>query len=273
LTADRREGEAMSRVQSFCLIAPFLLGAAARGALAQDGSLFRATVADTLGHLLPGAELTINGVAEIAHSDSLGRVALGRIPAGYRTVAVRRLGYALLSTRFLFSGRDTLEADFQLEEQAKTLAPVAITSTADTYGLNSGFLRRRSMSAGGTFLTRKDFENDDTQLLGDVLVARIPNANIVIDARSGRRSLASKRGASISKGSGACYSQVILDGIRIFAPPPNTTQPPDIDSFLPEHVAAIEYYPGPATTPPEFGGTGASCATIVIWTRTTGSSP
>ncbi|HEY4131525.1 MAG TPA: TonB-dependent receptor plug domain-containing protein, partial [Gemmatimonadaceae bacterium] len=251
----------MSRLQSFCLVATFLLAAAARGALAQAGSLFRATVADTLGHMLPSAELTISGIAEVARSDSLGRVALGRIPAGYRTVAVRRLGYAPLSARFLFSGGDTLEADFQLEEQAEPLAPVAITSTRDTYGLNSGFLRRRSMSAGGTFLTRKDFEKDDTQLLGDVLVARIPNANIVIDPRSGRRSLASKRGASLGKGSTVCYSQIILDGIRIFAPPGDTRQPPDIDSFLPEHVAAIEYYPGPATTPPEFGGTGASCAT------------
>lgn len=263
----------MSRIKSFCLVAPFLLGAAARGALAQDGSLFRATVADTLGHMLASAELTISGVAEVAHSDSFGRAALGHIPAGYRTVAVRRLGYAPLSTRLLFSGSDTLEADFQLEEQANTLAPVAITSTPDTYGLNSEFLRRRSVSAGGTFLTRKDFEKDDTQPLGDILAARIPNANIVFDPRTGRRSLASKRVASMSKGSAVCYSQIILDGIRIFAPPPNTTQPPDIDSFLPEHVAAIEYYPGPATTPPEFGGTGASCATIVIWTRSTGTSP
>jgi hypothetical protein len=270
LTAYRREVEAMSRLQSFCLVAPFLLGAAARGALAQDGSLFRATVADTLGHMLASAELTISGVAKVAHSDSLGRVALGRIPAGYRTVAVRRLGYAPLSTRLLFSGSDTLEADFQLEEQAKTLAPVAITSTADTYGLNSEFLRRRSVSAGGTFLTRKDFEKDDAQPLGDILAARIPNANIVFDPRTGRRSLASRRLAGMSK---VCYSQVILDGIRIFAPPADMTQPPDIDSFLPEHVAAIEYYPGPATTPPEFGGTGASCATIVIWSRSTGTSP
>ena len=57
------------------------------------------------------------------------------------------------------------------------------------------------------------------------------------------------------------------------APPADATQPPDIDSFLPEHIAAIEYYAGPATTPTEFAGTGASCGTIVIWTRTAGESP
>jgi hypothetical protein len=68
-----------------------------------------------------------------------------------------------------------------------------------------------------------------------------------------------------------CFYQIIVDGQRIFAlgsgGPNGARDPPSIDDFAPNGLEGIEVYAGPATTPPQFGGLGAACGTIILWTR------
>ncbi len=43
---------------------------------------------------------------------------------------------------------------------------------------------------------------------------------------------------------------------------------PDLSKYDAGGLEAVEFYPGPATTPPEFSGDGAVCGTLLLWTRT-----
>ena len=46
------------------------------------------------------------------------------------------------------------------------------------------------------------------------------------------------------------------------------SEPPfDINSITTNHVAAIEFYSGPATIPAEFNATQGTCGALVIWTK------
>lgn len=43
--------------------------------------------------------------------------------------------------------------------------------------------------------------------------------------------------------------------------------PPVIDQFSAVELDAIEVYRGASETPIEFGGRGAGCGTVLLWTR------
>ena len=64
----------------------------------------------------------------------------------------------------------------------------------------------------------------------------------------------------------ACFCQVYLDGIRIYSPT-GASPAPDLRQYDAGGLEAVEYYPGPATTPLEYGGDGAACGTLLLWTR------
>ena len=38
----------------------------------------------------------------------------------------------------------------------------------------------------------------------------------------------------------------------------------------PKEIAGIEMYPGPATAPLQYGGSGTRCGVILIWTKSGG---
>ena len=59
---------------------------------------------------------------------------------------------------------------------------------------------------------------------------------------------------------------VWLDGIRIFASGSRRSAP-DIDQFSTFQLEGVEVYSGPAETPAELSGFGASCGAVALWTR------
>ena len=65
-----------------------------------------------------------------------------------------------------------------------------------------------------------------------------------------------------------CWVAGYLDGHRIFAPSTIGQQPaPNLNDYDLSTLQGIEFYKGGAPTPPEVGGTGAMCKTLVLWTR------
>jgi hypothetical protein len=146
------------------------------------------------------------------------------------------------------------------------LAAIAVSGIAPTLALRTrGFEERRETVAGGTFLTREHLTKRDHSRLSDVLrsvrgarLMRLTDGSIVLASSRGPRNL----------GKEACFYQVILDGVKVYAPGVPNAQPPDVEAFSVMGIEAIELYAGPAVTPPVFSGLGAACGTIVIWTRT-----
>ncbi|MBL8982305.1 MAG: TonB-dependent receptor plug domain-containing protein [Gemmatimonadetes bacterium] len=86
-----------------------------------------------------------------------------------------------------------------------------------------------------------------------------------VTGTQGKAVLMSTRGRGSIR-TGACYSQLVVDGARWWAPG-DFQQPPSVDDFTVDLIEAIEVYPGPADTPPAYAGLGATCGTLVIWTR------
>jgi hypothetical protein len=159
------------------------------------------------------------------------------------------------------------------------------------------FDRRRSKGIG-RFLTEADLANDQSRKLSDVL-ARLPGIMLVRPKGTGLFGgsavfVASSRGSAtiehVSPIFGKnCPIAIWLDGVPVYrgldrgqsfnsafpskGPPPEVAstrldEPPfDINSIMTQHIAAIEFYAGPATMPPELNATQGTCGALVIWTK------
>lgn len=63
-----------------------------------------------------------------------------------------------------------------------------------------------------------------------------------------------------------CYLQIFLDGVRVYSMTlPGL--PPRIEQYTVNGLEAIELYSGGAQVPSQYGGTGAACGTLVLWSR------
>ena len=64
-----------------------------------------------------------------------------------------------------------------------------------------------------------------------------------------------------------CFCQVYIDGIRVYSPSDCNAATPDLRLYDAGTLEAVEYYPGPAPTPVEFGRAKAVCGTLLLWKR------
>ena len=176
----------------------------------------------------------------------------------------------------------------------------AVPVTASTELVRSAKLRefdRRRSNGIGRFLTESDLEKDQYRKLSDVL-RKLPGitfsrAKGMVGVSPLAEFAVSSRGSAtiehISPIFGRnCPIAIWLDGVPVYrgldraaAPPafgsrtpalPNTPgridEPPfDINSIMTQHIAAIEFYAGPATMPPELNATQGTCGALVIWTK------
>jgi hypothetical protein len=156
------------------------------------------------------------------------------------------------------------------------------------------FDRRRSMGIGH-FLTEADLKNDQYRKFSDVL-RRLPGitfarAKGVVGVSPLAEFAVSSRGSAtiehVSPIFGKnCPIAIWLDGVPVYrgldrgagsssalpsrAPPApgRLDEPPfDINSIMTQHIAAVEFYAGPATMPAEFNVTQGTCGALVIWTK------
>lgn len=183
------------------------------------------------------------------------------------------------------------------QEKPQPLPTVGVTAEAEL--VRSAKLRefeRRRSNGIGRFLTEADLARDQDRKLSDAL-KKLPGILMVSARRaSGVSSLAvfavSSRGsATISFVSPIfgknCPIAIWLDGVSVYrgldrsmetrafgqtavqsAASGRIDEPPfDINSIMTNHVAAIEFYAGPATMPPELNATQGTCGALVIWTK------
>lgn len=250
-----------------------LLGATRPAAAQQRGSVLTGkVVADVTTRVLPGSEITIAALKRVAHTDSSGLFAIDGLPAGRHEIVVRHVGFEPLAVTIEFSGADTLARLFVLDRLTRVVSAGAPSDSADKSGDKFSDFRRRRARGIGQFLVRADIGEPYDRPLSDVL-RRFPG---ILLQRSGRNpgvAAATRRFVgsqlSVSAGDGfppQCYMQLYVDGVRVFAAG-HQQVPVSINDWRTDDVEAIEYYPGPDQTPPEFGGTGAICGTLSLWLR------
>jgi TonB-dependent receptor-like protein len=174
----------------------------------------------------------------------------------------------------------------------------AVPVTAKTELVRSAklreFDRRRSMGIG-RFITEAELEKDQHRQLSDVL-KRLPGT-MMVRARGlqGVSPMAvfvvSSRGSATIQHESPVFGKncpvaIWLDGVPVYrgldrqsgpspafpsrspaAPGQVPETPFDINSIMTQHIAAIEFYAGPATMPPELNATQGTCGALVIWTK------
>ena len=169
--------------------------------------------------------------------------------------------------------------------------------TASTELVRTAKLRefdRRRSNGIGRFLTEGDLEKDQYRKLSDVL-RKLPG--ITFSRAKGTPgvsplaefAVSSRGSATITNVSPIfgknCPIAIWLDGVPVYRGldrnasrgafnggnppvPGQVGEPPfDINSIVTHHIAAIEFYAGPATMPPEFNATQGTCGALVIWTK------
>ena len=252
------------------LLAASLAVAPTVGAQQRGSVLAGKVVADVSTRVLADAEVSVRGLSRAVRTDSTGLFAIDGIPAGNQVVLVRHPGYEPLTVTIAFSGADTLARLFVLDHvtMPTTASADSVDITADKY---RDFRRRRARGLG-LFMVHDDFANLYDRPLSDVL-RRLPGIVFQRNQRSPGVAVASARGVtSVFARDGsdgfapACYLQLFVDGIRVFAPN-NGQNPVDINSWRTDDIEAIEYFPSPDRTPPELGGTGSVCGTVSLWLR------
>jgi len=216
---------------------------------------------------LPTAEVLVPSVGRSVGTNGNGEFALSNLADGAYTLIVRSIGYAPTMRRVMATETPDSGITVVLEPQATELERMLVTAPAER-GKLRGFEERRVTNGGGHFITRDELAKRENSPLVDVLAS--VGVSQIIRGSDGSEWPVTQRGAVDFQHSGPqhndCYYQLILDGVRTIADAPGKP-PANLKDFAPRGIEAIEVYPGPATTPIQWGGLGATCGTIVIWTR------
>jgi hypothetical protein len=184
------------------------------------------------------------------------------------------------------------------QEKPQPLPTVPVTAEAEL--VRSAKLRefdRRRTNGLGRFLTEADLVRDQYRKLSDVLrklpgitfarAKSVPGVSPLAEFAVSSRGSATFNLVSPIFGKN-CPIAIWLDGVPVYRgldrataprafgsgtpPPPSTPgridEPPfDINGIMTQHIAAIEFYAGPATMPPELNATQGTCGALVIWTK------
>lgn len=242
---------------------------------AQRASLVGMVLSDSAERPVLNAEIAIAALGLSARSDSAGGFSLLRIAAGRYEVVVRAVGSVPYHETIVFGEGDKIERDILLKRSINALASVSISASLSMIDVRmAGFEERRKMGMG-RFITQAELEKAGGRQLGNFLVSKLGGVRAA-SMGGGQNAIASARGVSsfskvpsgdlsdVKRGAKPeCYVQIIVDDI-IWYRGQVGEKLVDINSFLPEYVAGIEYYTT-STTPSRFVGT--ACGTLIIWTR------
>jgi hypothetical protein len=242
--------------------------------LAAQSVLTGTVRADSSGRPLAGVEVVIVGSQWRTLTDGSGRYWIPMLPAGRRLALFRSVGFRPVQEWVVLGSADTVWSNVLLIPQAVRLDSIVVTASPDQpRGLGLEAFEERRRLGFGRFIDSATLRRNEhvplVQLLGrlqGIEFARVPGETGQIAAKSARRQVG-----------GPCFMQVILDGVVLYrSVAPAGVQsnallginpPTDLQMFSVAGLAAVEVYRGASETPIEFGGSGAGCGTVVLWTR------
>lgn len=245
------------------------------------GVLYGTVLSDPGDHPVMGAQVIVTS-GRTAPTEAGGAFRIAGIDPGTYQVTVRHLGHRLLNAALTFTAGDSVGTDFVLVPEVPVLDTAHVVASAAaaflTAGKMAGFFHRRQRHVGNA-IDSVVLDRERSRPLAEILQSHFQIH--VIRMIGGAGAIASPRGTTsvdpahmpspdagdkLRGASAACYAQVYLDGIRVYTPGPNK-QLFDVNSVQPSELTAAEFFSGPAQTPSEYGGTGASCGTLLLWTK------
>lgn len=223
------------------------------------------------GAPVEGAEVIDALTGTKALTTKTGTVSLMFLPEGGSLVRIRKVGYEMQTLTVPISPADTAPITVILAH-ATTLAPVVVNDTASKYigGGLRGFEEHRKQGFG-YFVTEDQFRQDDGKPLANILLARLPGIMRANGPKGESFLVSSRKPCAGTALAGCrqpnCYVSIIQDGVRTYDVTMRGVFPPDFARLDGLNLAAAEYYPGGAESPPEYNDTKQGCGTLVLWTR------
>lgn len=224
---------------------------------------------------IDGAEASVPAFSKRAFTSANGRYEIDGIPAGTHEVIVRHVGFRPVATHITFAAGDTVKREILLS-RVPTLEAITVHASA----VIPSFEENRVIGLG-SFITRAELAKQEGRYLSEILSqtrgvrilrgmggrawvysSRRPVSSIMPRGRASDENLA--EGALRD----ACYAQVYVDNQIVYRGLEHELLF-NLNSISPSQIEAIEYYAGPASTPPRYSRLNSQCGVLVIHTRRT----
>lgn len=238
-----------------------LLGTAMTARAQGTGTINGRVIDAENGQPISAAQVTISGTQLGRSTGDDGRFSLPNLPAGSKTLIVRRIGYQQQSRTVTLNANATITVDFSLAKSSVSLAGVVVTATGEE--------RKKEVGNAVTTVSSADFERGGVGNTQQILQGRSTGVTVLANGGSpGAGGTIRLRGVnSITQGN---RPLIYVDGIRIF----NGNSPTGVSSrqsvsplndIPASDIERIEVVKGPAAT--TLYGTEASGGVIQIFTK------
>jgi hypothetical protein len=199
-----------------------------------------------------GTRVELVGTGLVAMTDATGGFALRNAPSGTGLLAIRHLGFVARTIPVDLSSREETRVRVTLLKFVSLMDPVLVTARRTAALEKVGFNRRKKTYAG-FYITPENLEQMRPNYLSDILQT-VPGLQVSYGAHGAI--VRSARGVT-----SGCVSYYMDDLPHV------ETKPSDVNSFVTARdIVAVEVY-HPPETPVEYDRAGATCTTIVLWTR------
>jgi hypothetical protein len=235
-------------------------------------------VRDSANNPIEGAEVVIAGAAKSMLTGRRGAFRLREVPVGEHDVMVRKLGYGPMMAKVTFAPNKTVTRRIVLTP-VQVLNQVDITTERMRDPMLKLFEENRKMGIG-QFLTRDDLERMRALPLASALREL---STVRLATQSGKAWIASSRGCLTKQprpqfegrqptipitmeGNVCCFPSVYLDRMRLYGGEENGFTP-NLNTYNPDQIEAVEFYPGLSTVPAEYAQINQRCGVLVLHTR------
>lgn len=213
------------------------------------------------GQPVTGAVATVTGALAPGKTDARGEFSLRALSSGTRELSVRRVGYEPVTLPVELTRRETRSVLVTLSSSAPTLATVHVSAAGESGLKRAGFVDRRAAGLG-YYVTPAMIDSLRPRALSDLLSTA---PGLQVTTTDWGTEVQSSRSSALMKD--ACVN-VFVDNT-----PWSSSMAGDLDTAFPvKDVMAVEVYGG-NMVPSEFTVPGKSCATVVVWTRTSAGRP
>jgi hypothetical protein len=206
-------------------------------------------VTDQDGNPRPGARASLDDAASESYTDESGRFMLTNLPAGSQTVMIRMIGYSAARTPVMLRNNDTTRVTLRVK--ALTVLDTIRVTARSTQGLFALDELEHRLRTGSAFVLR----GEEVKRRASMRAVFQGLPSLLIEGRS----TFSFTMSSFTAGKYWPVS-IYVDGI------PTTTEA--IQSYRPDQIIAVEWYPRGASAPLQYQSLGhPDSGVMLVWTR------
>ncbi len=221
---------------------------------------------------IAGAQISLAGSDRVAMTQNDGTFEVSGVPPGEYAMQVRHVGDGLLVDTVRIASGQRIERNFEMSKATALDTVRAIAGGLKGMSSTESAFETRRARGLGNFIIDSVIRKSENRRLSDVLTTYMPSLKIVT-GKIGGQYVASGRGMGTETVpatfgdnlKAACYASIYYNGTRIYDPRIPGAQGVNLNDYTVAQMGRIEFYAGPAQTPPEFGD--GPCGVLVMWSR------